>query len=255
MISNAEPTAHAVTVQSHGVAGVWDKFTEPTERYRRPFRTWRRGRPFIPGLCILLAGLEIYWAPHSSVGKLLSMGLPGISSLFIPIFLAVFAVTVWFFPTYRVFSGIAAILLALLSLVATNLGGFFIGFLLAMLGGAFAVAWTPRPGYTADTRRQRRRQQRDGGQQAQFTAGETTEVIGAASPEAEAESEVETGAAAETEPEAAENEAENGTEHAAAEQPEVEADSPEYVQNTQIIEKAARSDEAGPAAEPTTEEE
>ena len=240
MISNAEPTAR-------GVGGVWDKFTAPTERYRRPFRTWRRGRPFIPGLCILLAGLEIYWAPHSTVGKLLSMGLPGISSLFIPIFLAVFAITVWFFPTYRVFSGIAAILLALLSLVATNLGGFFIGFLLAMLGGAFAVAWTPRPGYTADTRRQRRLQQRSGAEQAQFNAGETTEVIAAASPEAENE----VGIGAEAEPEAAEHEAG----HAAAEQPAVEAGSPEYAQNTQIIEKAARSDEAGPAAEPTTEEE
>jgi hypothetical protein len=242
MISNAEPAAHAVTVRSRGVGGAWDKFTAPTERYRRPFRTWRRGRPFIPGLCILLAGLEIYWAPHSTVGKLLSMGLPGISSLFIPIFLVVFAITVWFFPTYRVFSGIAAILLALLSLVATNLGGFFIGFLLAMLGGAFAVAWTPRPGYTADTRRQRRRRRAEAGQ-AEFTAGETTEVIGAASPEAEH---------AETEHEV-EADAGSGTE---AERPETETASPdEYVQNTQIIEKAARSDEAGPAAETTTEEE
>jgi Family of unknown function (DUF6114) len=241
MISNAEPAAHAVTAQSRRVGGAWDKFTAPTERYRRPFRAWRRGRPFIPGLCILLAGLEIYWAPHSTVGKLLSMGLPGISSLFIPIFLVVFAITVWFFPTYRVFSGIAAILLALLSLVATNLGGFFIGFLLSMLGGAFAVAWTPRPGYTADTRRQRRRHERVEAQQEQFTAGETTEVIGAASPEpeAEAENEVEAQTENETEPEAA----------------QAEAVSPEYVQNTQIIEKAARSDEAGPAAETTTEEE
>ena len=229
MISNPE--------QSRGIGGVWDKFTAPTERYRRPFRTWRRGRPFIPGLCILLAGLEIYWAPHSSVGKLLSMGLPGISSLFIPIFLAVFAITVWFFPTYRVFSGIAAILLALLSLVATNLGGFFLGFLLAMLGGAFAVAWTPRPGYTADTRRQRRKQRIEA-QQTQFTAGETTEVIASASPEAE------TGAAAQAAPIVAQNE---------AEQPE--AGSSEYVQNTEIIEKAAGSDEAVPVAETTTEEE
>ena len=244
MISNAEPAAHAVSRQSRGVGGAWDKFTAPTERYRRPFRTWRRGRPFIPGLCILLAGLEIYWAPHSTVGKLLSMGLPGISSLFIPIFLVVFAITVWFFPTYRVFSGIAAILLALLSLVATNLGGFFLGFLLAMLGGAFAVAWTPRPGYTADTRRQRRHQQVEA-QQEQFTAGETTEVIGAASPEAEAESENGVEAQAETETGPASETAED----------EAEAASPEYTQNTQIIEKAARSDEAGPAAETTTEEE
>ncbi len=130
--------------QRTGLGTIWDRLTAPTEPYRRPFRRWRRERPFSAGLSILLAGLEIGWAPHSSVGKMLSMGLPGISSLFISIFLVVFGITVWFFPTYRVFAGIASILLALLSLVATNLGGFFVGFLLAMFGGAFAVAWTPR---------------------------------------------------------------------------------------------------------------
>jgi hypothetical protein len=203
MISNSEPSAHALTMRSRGVGGTWDRFTAPTERYRRPFRTWRRGRPFIPGLCILLAGLEIYWAPHSNVGKLLSMGLPGISSLFIPIFLVVFAVTVWFFPTYRVFSGIAAILLSLLSLVATNLGGFFIGFLLAMLGGAFAVAWTPRPGYTADTRRQRRRQHQTETGQTQFTAGETADTAAEAETEAGQHEDLEhDGATASSEPSA-----------------------------------------------------
>lgn len=142
--------------QTHGVT-VWDRFTAPTERYRRPFRRWRRGRPFYAGLSIALAGLDIWYWPHSSVGKMLSMGLPGISSIFIAIFLVIFAVTVWFFPAYRVFSGIAAIMLALLSLVATNLGGFLLGFLLGLFGGAFAVAWTPRAEYTAETRRQRRR--------------------------------------------------------------------------------------------------
>jgi hypothetical protein len=219
MISNPE--------QPHGIGEAWDRFTAPTERYRRPFRAWRRGRPFIPGLCILLAGLEIYWAPHSTVGQLLSMGLPGISSLFIPIFLIVFAVTVWFFPAYRVFSGIAAILLALLSLVATDLGGFFVGFLLAMLGGAFAVAWTPRTDYTADTRRQRRKQQT--GTAVATGTGESAEAVAAPAAEAEAPT---------------------------AEQPEAPTSVyAEYAENTQIIEQAARSDEAGPAAETTTEEE
>ena len=230
MISNPE--------QSRGLGGAWDRFTAPTERYRRPFRTWRRGRPFVPGLCILLAGLEIYWAPHSSVGKLLSMGLPGISSLFIPIFLVVFAITVWFFPTYRVFSGIAVILLALLSLVATNLGGFFLGFLLSMFGGAFAIAWTPRTGYTADTRRQRRKQRQVEAGQAEFTAGAETDTETGAT---EAEQAGETTAVIAAAPE--------------AERPEPEAGSAEYAQNTQIIEKAVGSDEAGPAAETTTEEE
>jgi hypothetical protein len=212
--------------QRTGLGTIWDRFTAPTEPYRRPFRRWRRQRPFSAGLSILLAGLEIGWAPHSSVGKMLSMGLPGISSLFISIFLVVFGVTVWFFPTYRVFAGIASIMLGLLSLVATNLGGFFVGFLLAMFGGAFAVAWTPRGDYTADTRRQRRHQlATEGATEAPAESGaEASTAEFAAQPEAEIE------------PEAG---------HAA-----------EYTENTQIIEQAAHSGPTGPnGTEPTTEQE
>jgi hypothetical protein len=213
--------------QRTGLGTIWDRFTAPTEPYRRPFRRWRRQRPFSAGLSILLAGLEIGWAPHSSVGKMLSMGLPGISSLFISIFLVVFGVTVWFFPTYRVFAGIASILLGLLSLVATNLGGFFVGFLLAMFGGAFAVAWTPRGDYTADTRRQRRHRL--------ATEGATAEAAAQSGAEAST-AEFAAQPAAEIEPEAG---------HAA-----------EYTENTQIIEQAAHPGPTGPnGTEPTTEQE
>lgn len=142
---------------------IWDRITAPTERYRRPFRKWRRGRPFYAGLSIMLGGLDIWYWPHSSVGKMISMGLPGISSLFIAIFMLLFGLTIWFYPTYRFFSGVASILLALLSLVATNLGGFLFGFLLGMFGGAFAIAWTPRTDYTEQTRRQRRHEEQPAG--------------------------------------------------------------------------------------------
>jgi hypothetical protein len=216
MISNPE--------QSRGLVGAWDRFTAPTERFRRPFRVWRRARPFYSGLSILLSGLEIYWAPHSSVGKLLSMGLPGVSSVFIAIFLIIFGITVWFFPAYRVFSGIASILLALLSLIATNLGGFILGFLLGMLGGAFAVAWTPRADYTAETRRQRRKRLAEGGAAEAVAAGTAT-------------AEPETAAAAEA---------------PTAVQPGLD---PEHVENTQIIEQAARPDGPEPPAGTSTEEE
>ena len=221
-------------------AGLWDRLTAPTERFRRPFRRWRRGRPFSAGLSVAVAGLDIWYWPHSSVGKMLSMGLPGISSIFIAIFLVIFALTIWFFPTYRVFSGIAAIMLALLSLVATNLGGFFIGFLCGMLGGAFAIAWTPRADYTVETRRQRRRRQAT---ETQFAAGGSAEAV--AAPEAEAEA---------SPVQALENTEPAGD--AAAERPSGDPAAPvEYERNTEIIEKAAGSDEAVPVAETTTEEE
>ena len=238
MISTPEQTT---------VAGFWDRLTAPTERFRRPFRRWRRGRPFYAGLSIAIAGLDIWFWPHSSVGKMLSMGLPGISSIFIAVFLVIFALTVWFYPAYRVFSGIASIMLALLSLVATNLGGFFIGFLCGMLGGAFAIAWTPRAGYTAETRRQRRKL----GLTEAYVAGDGSGVaVSAAAPEAESETEPEAG----TSPIHA-VESTEGAGDAAAEQPGPGTDPAEYQRNAQIIERAAVSDETGPVAETTIEEE
>jgi hypothetical protein len=229
MISNPE--------QSRGFVGAWDRFTAPTERYRRPFRVWRRARPFYSGLSVLLSGLEIYWAPHSSIGKLLSMGLPGVSSVFIAIFLIVFGITIWFFPTYRVFAGIASILLALLSLVATNLGGFFIGFLLGMLGGAFAVAWTPRSDYTAETRRQRRK--RLAGEARFADGGSAAAVAAPASETAEAEA-------------PAEPAQPSGADEPTAVRPGAYA---EYDENTHIIEQAARPDGPEPPAGTSNEEE
>jgi len=231
--------------QTSGAGRLWDRFTSPTERYRRPFRRWRRGRPFYAGLSVAIAGLDIWYWPHSGVGKMLSMGLPGISSLFIAIFLLVFAITVWFFPTYRVFSGIASIMLALLSLVATNLGGFFLGFLFGMFGGAFAIAWTPRADYTAETRRQRRRNAGTG-----IAGNEAVEPgiaeNGAAGP-GFAESGVAEPVVAQSALATAEAEAE------AASSREAFA---AYADNAQIIEQTTRSDQAAPAGfEPGTEEE
>jgi Family of unknown function (DUF6114) len=44
---------------------------------------------------------------------------------------------------HRVFYGIASIVLGIVSFPASNLGGFFIGMLLAIIGGSIGFAWTP----------------------------------------------------------------------------------------------------------------
>ncbi len=49
----------------------------------------------------------------------------------------------WYQSQSRVFAGVAAILLSLVSLVISNFGGFVIGFLLGLFGGALGVAWAP----------------------------------------------------------------------------------------------------------------
>ncbi|MDX3239225.1 DUF6114 domain-containing protein [Streptomyces sp. ME03-5709C] len=115
--------------------------------WRFRFRVWRGQRPFWAGLLTLLAGLPIAYFPyaHLSLGALsLTMATTaGSGSLIIGVLLVVLGLTMWFQAAVRVFSGVASILLALVSLVVSNFGGFVVGFLLGMIGGALAVSWAP----------------------------------------------------------------------------------------------------------------
>ncbi|KUN36101.1 hypothetical protein AQJ30_23085 [Streptomyces longwoodensis] len=116
-------------------------------RRRLQFRAWRGTRPFWAGLFVLLGGLPIAYFPyaHLQVGHLtLAMATTaGAGSLIIGVLLVVLGISLWFQKHVRVFAGTAAILLALVSIPVSNLGGFLIGFLLALVGGAMAISWSP----------------------------------------------------------------------------------------------------------------
>jgi hypothetical protein len=115
--------------------------------FKRNFRAWRGGRPFWAGLFVLLAGLPIAYFPYANlqIGHLtLAMATTaGAGSLIIGVLLVVLGLSLWFQKHVRTFAGVAAILLGLVSLPVSNLGGFVIGFLLALVGGAMAVSWAP----------------------------------------------------------------------------------------------------------------
>ncbi|TLS41009.1 MFS transporter [Streptomyces montanus] len=117
-----------------------------TDRRLR-FRAWRGNRPFWAGLFVLLSGFPIAYFPYANlqIGHLtLAMATTaGAGSLIIGVLLIVLGVSLWFQKHVRVFAGVAAILLALVSIPVSNLGGFLIGFLLALIGGAMAVSWAP----------------------------------------------------------------------------------------------------------------
>lgn len=123
------------------------RLTDTLGRIRRSFRGWRGQRPFWGGLLTLLAGVPIMYIPYQNltVGSLtIRMSTTaGAGSLIIGVLLVVLGLTMWFQPQSRVFAGIAAILLALVSLVVSNFGAFLIGFLLGLIGGALGVAWMP----------------------------------------------------------------------------------------------------------------
>ncbi|GAA2464636.1 DUF6114 domain-containing protein [Streptomyces macrosporus] len=120
---------------------------ERISHWRQSFRLWRWQRPFWAGLLTLLGGVPIIYIPYADPSlEQLSFRLAtttGSGSLIIGVLLFVLGLTFWFQPHSRVFAGVAAILLALVSLVVSNIGGFLIGFLLALIGGAMGVSWVP----------------------------------------------------------------------------------------------------------------
>jgi hypothetical protein len=111
------------------------------------FRVWRWQRPFWAGLFTMLAGLPIAYFPYAnlSLGQLsLRMATTaGSGSLIIGVLLVTLGLTMWFQSAVRVFAGVATIMLAIVSLVVSNIGGFVVGFLLGLVGGALAISWAP----------------------------------------------------------------------------------------------------------------
>jgi hypothetical protein len=116
---------------------------------RAAWRRWRRSRPFWGGLLLVLAGLELLALPltgvlaHGAIKLVIYIGIGGVFGVLIGILLIAAGIVLWVNPTHRVFYGIAGIVLGIVSFPASNLGGFVLGMLLAIIGGALAFAWVP----------------------------------------------------------------------------------------------------------------
>ncbi|MGW4027847.1 DUF6114 domain-containing protein [Streptomyces sp. NPDC004838] len=128
--------------------------------WRLRFRAWRGSRPFWAGLFTLLGGVPIAYLPYADIrlGNLtIAMATTaGAASLIIGVLLITLGLTMWFHSVVRVFAGVASIVLALISLPVANFGGFLVGFVLSMVGGAMSISWmpaapTPDPAEPADT--------------------------------------------------------------------------------------------------------
>ena len=110
---------------------------------RRGFRAWRRSRPFWGGLFAIIGGIELVLIPLAPMPVVIHQGIAGIGSYLIGVLLAVLGVLLWFQPAQRTFYGVVAVLLSLASFVTSNFGGFVIGMLLGLIGGALGFAWSP----------------------------------------------------------------------------------------------------------------
>ncbi|MFD9967257.1 DUF6114 domain-containing protein [Streptomyces sp. NPDC059011] len=116
---------------------------------RRRFRAWRGGRPFWAGLFTLVAGLPIVYFPYVPLSL---SGIPlalsttaGAGALLTGTLLVVLGLGMWLRPQTRVFAGIAALLLSLVSLPVANFGGLFLGLLAGLIGGSLACSWAAPP--------------------------------------------------------------------------------------------------------------
>ncbi|MET9834594.1 DUF6114 domain-containing protein [Streptomyces sp. NPDC006385] len=107
-------------------------------------RGWRRGRPFAAGLLLGLGGLELICVSWAGLGFLRFTGTAGAASWALGALFVVAGVTTWHNPALRYFSGVLAAVMSLVSLVAANLGGLLLGFLLTAVGSALALAWIPQ---------------------------------------------------------------------------------------------------------------
>lgn len=125
-----------------------DSTTEKLEKGNRRFTRWRKRRPFAGGLLTILAGAWIltpaYLSMEISNIQIQVSTLGGVSTLVIGILLIVCGLMTWFRSEVRIFTGVAAMVLGIVALPQSNLGGFLIGTLLAVIGGALALAWVPQ---------------------------------------------------------------------------------------------------------------
>ncbi|MCU7728645.1 DUF6114 domain-containing protein [Actinoplanes sp. KI2] len=121
-----------------------------TDGFWAKFRHWRRRRPFWGSLLLLLSGLEMFYTANQQLGNLeIHMGQQGFLSYVVPAVLILCGLLCMFTPAQRLFYGIIGTLTALYSFIGLNLGGFIVGMLLGILGGALVIAWGPprsRPG-------------------------------------------------------------------------------------------------------------
>ncbi len=118
------------------------RFAEPAAP-ERSFKAWRGRRPFWGGLLVTLSGAEILVTEKAPLPVILHIGMQGLAGYLVPVMLMVCGLLLILNPAQRIFYSIVAVLLTLGSWITSNLGGFFLGLLLGLVGSTLAFGWLP----------------------------------------------------------------------------------------------------------------
>lgn len=118
--------------------------------WRRDFRPWRRQRPFVGGVLVALAGLEMLVSGPIKLDQLgmnvvLQFGVEGAQATILPLALTLLGILSIAQPVHRIFYGVIALAISVYSIAGVNLGGWVVGFLLGVIGGVVVVSWAPTP--------------------------------------------------------------------------------------------------------------
>jgi hypothetical protein len=105
------------------------------------FGIWRRTRPFWGGLLVIVGASEMLATEQAPLSAIAQIGFRGLAAYLTPIFILLCGLLLWLSSIARGYHSLLAILLASYSWVTSNLGGFFIGMMISVLGGALAFAW------------------------------------------------------------------------------------------------------------------
>jgi uncharacterized protein DUF6114 len=114
-------------------------------RARLGFRSWRRSRPFWAGLWTMLGGLMMLAGPLSAF-KVLLVANEVVVGVVVGVLVSLFGLFLWFTPGERHLFGVLIVVASVVSFFTSDLGGFVVGMLLGMVGGAMGFAWTPTEG-------------------------------------------------------------------------------------------------------------
>lgn len=114
-------------------------------RGRLAFRHWRRTRAFWGGFLLVLSGSEILYTYNAPFKVVIHFGLYGIAGFALPALVILLGLLVWFDPEHRVFYSFIALLSSAGTWLTSNLGGFFLGMLLGLVGATLTFGWSNAP--------------------------------------------------------------------------------------------------------------